>query len=137
MAISILLVDDNSILADALPRLLAMDNRFTWAGWVHDASGLEARIREVCPDVVLMDVDMPGVETFGLVRRLGETCPGTKVVMFSGHVREEYTSAALDAGACGYLHKDDDLAELLDNFERVHRGEVVLSPAVQRSLWQP
>ena len=136
-AISVLLVDDNAILAEAFPRVLARDARFRWAGWVSNTRGLLDRIIDACPDIILMDVDMPGIDTFDIVRQITARCQNARTVMFSGHLREEYTDAAFDAGAHGYLHKDDDLATLLDNIERAHRGELVLSPLVQRNLWRP
>ncbi|MEX2217288.1 MAG: response regulator transcription factor [Phycisphaerales bacterium] len=136
MPISVLLVDDNEMLAEAMPRLLARDARFEWAGWIEDPANLVETVRAKAPGVVLMDVDMPGVETFDLVKLLAAECPKSRVVMFSGHVREDYAEAAIDAGAFGYLHKDDEVGELLNNLERVSRGEVVLSPLVKRTLWR-
>lgn len=135
-AITVLLVDDNAILAEAMPRLLEGDRRFAWAGWVSNGTDVLSQVSCTSPDVVLMDVDMPGVDTFGLVRQLVAGCARTKVVMFSGHIRDEYTDAAFDAGASGYLHKDDEFPALLECLERVHRGELVLSPLVQRALWR-
>jgi DNA-binding NarL/FixJ family response regulator len=133
--ISLLLVDDNAMLAEAMLRVISQDHRFTWAGWVENPVSLVEHVAEKCPDIVLMDVDMPGVDTFGLVRQLTARCPQSRVVMFSGHIRRDYAEAALDAGAHGYLHKDDDLKTLLGNLGRVHSGELVLSPLVVRSLW--
>jgi DNA-binding NarL/FixJ family response regulator len=134
--ISVLLVDDNAILAESMPRLLAKDPRFAWVGWIEDTTDLIGRIKGASPAIVLMDVDMPGVETFELVRDLFAQCPQSKVVMLSGHVREDYAEAAIDAGALGYLHKDDKIEDLLDKLERVHKGEVVFSPLVHRALWR-
>jgi DNA-binding NarL/FixJ family response regulator len=134
--ISVLLVDDNAILAEALSRVLGRDPRFRWVGWLESAESVIEQVRTHAPSVVLMDVDMPGVETFGLVRAISAVCPKSKVVMFSGHIREEYADAAVDAGAFGYLHKDDEIGVLLDNLIRVHAGEVVLSPLVRRMLWR-
>ena len=135
-AISVLLVDDNALLAEAIPRVLRKDSRFEWAGWVDESGAVIERIRTLRPSIVLMDVDMPGVDTFDLVRDVVAQCPGVKVVMFSGHVRGEYADAAIDAGAFGYLHKDDEIPALLDNLEKVHKGELVMSPLVQRTLWR-
>ena len=135
-AVSVLLVDDNDILAESMKRLLSRDDRFAWAGWIEDPSNLTEQVREAHPDVVLMDVDMPGVEPFELVRELAAATPQAKVVMFSGHVREDYAESAIDAGAYGYLHKDDDLGAILDNLQRAHKGEIVLSPLVHRTLWR-
>lgn len=135
-SISVLLVDDNAILAEAMSRVIGRDPRFRWVGWLETADSVVEKVREHAPSVVLMDVDMPGVETFGLVRAVAAACPRSKVVMFSGHIREEFADAAVDAGAFGYLHKDDEIGVLLDNLVRVNAGEVVLSPLVRRMLWR-
>jgi DNA-binding NarL/FixJ family response regulator len=134
--ITVLLVDDNALLAESMPRVLAKDARFAWAGWVEDSAEVIERVRTVAPNLVLMDVDMPGVDTFDLVRELATKCPASKVVMFSGHVRGEYADAAVDAGAYGYLHKDDEFPALLNNLAKAHAGEMVMSPLIQRTLWR-
>ncbi len=134
--IAVLLVDDNAILAEAMSRVIGRDRRFRWVGWLETADTIVDYVRQHCPGVILMDVDMPGVETFELVRTLATACPKAKVVMFSGHIREEFADAAVDAGAFGYLHKDDEIEVLLDNLVRVNDGEVVLSPLVRRMLWR-
>ena len=134
--IAVLLVDDNAILAEAMSRVIGRDQRFKWAGWIEHTTELVHQVRSTGAGVVLMDVDMPGVETFELVKVLATQCPQAKVVMFSGHIREEFADAAVDAGAFGYLHKDDEIDVLLENLIRVHAGEVVLSPLVRKMLWR-
>ena len=134
--IKVLLVDDNAILAEAMSRVIGRDPRFTWVGWIETTETLVDQVNDQCPHVLLMDVDMPGVETFELVKLLSEKCPQTKVVMFSGHIREDFADEALDCGAFGYLHKDDEIDVLLSNLEKVNAGEVVLSPLVKRVMWR-
>jgi DNA-binding NarL/FixJ family response regulator len=134
--IKVLLVDDNAILAEAMSRVIGRDPRFKWAGWIETTDTIVQEVNDKCPAVVLMDVDMPGVETFELVRLLSEKCPDTRVVMFSGHIREDFADEALDCGAFGYLHKDDEIDVLLSNLEKVNAGEVVLSPLVKRVMWR-
>ena len=83
------------------------------------------------PDVVLMDIDMPGVDTFGLVERLSIEAPDTRVVMLSGHAHRSFIERALDCGAWGYLSKNDDAATLMEGIRRVGRGEIALSEEVR------
>jgi DNA-binding NarL/FixJ family response regulator len=135
-SIKVMLVDDNAILAEAMSRVIGRDARFKWVGWLETAEEIVQKVNEKAPAVLLMDVDMPGVETFELVRLLADKCPQTKVVMFSGHIREEFADEALDCGAFGYLHKDDEINILLGNLEKVNAGEVVLSPLVKRIMWR-
>lgn len=133
--IRILFVDDNAMLAEALGRAFTRDPRFEWAGWLCSAENLSRTIVESKPTVVLMDVDIPGVDTFGVVRLLTRDHPECKVVMFSGHIRQEFTDAAIDMGAHGYLHKGDEIADLRENLVRVAEGALVLSPMVRDTLW--
>jgi len=134
--IKVLLVDDNSILAEAMSRVITRDPRFQWVGWLETTNTIVDEVQGKCPSVILMDVDMPGVETFELVRLLAQKCPSAKVVMFSGHIREDFADEALDCGAFGYLHKDDEIDVLLSNLEKVNTGEIVLSPLVKRVMWR-
>lgn len=134
--VAVMLVDDNAILAEALPLVLRADRRFTWLGWVNSGADVVERVTQAGPDVVLMDVDMPNVDTFELVRRVGRCCPKTRIVMFSGHVRQDYIEAAFDAGAYGYLHKDDEFPSLLDSLLRAHAGEIVMSAPIKQLIWR-
>lgn len=134
--VKVMLVDDNAILADALPLVLRADPRFIWSGWVSGATDVVESVARAAPDIVLMDVDVPNVDTFALVRRLVEAFAATRIVMFSGHVRPEYIEAAFDAGAFGYLHKDDDFSDLLASLLKVYAGEIVMSPPVRQIMWR-
>lgn len=134
--ITVMLVDDNAILAEALPFVLRNDKRFGWSGWVSNGGDVLDAVTKTAPDLVLMDVDMPNVDTFELVRRLTDACPGTKIVMFSGHVRQEYIEAAFDAGAYGYLHKDDEFPALLQSLIKANAGEIVMSPPIRQVIWR-
>jgi two-component system response regulator DegU len=131
-AIRILLVDDNEILADAMQRFISQDDRFRWGGWATGRDDLMKLLAQEAPDVILMDVDMPGLDSFELVRELAREVPASKVVMLSGHIRREYADAAVDAGAYGYLSKDEDMSLICDSLVRAHEGQGVLSPLVKR-----
>lgn len=134
--VTVMLVDDNAILADALPLVIRDDPRFEWCGWVSNGADVLSVVSRSAPDLVLMDVDMPNVDTFELVRHLTAACPSTKIVMFSGHVRQEYIEAAFDAGAYGYLHKDDEFPALLQSLMRAHAGEIVMSAPIRQMIWR-
>lgn len=123
----ILCVDDNQLVGDALQRRLAVEPLLQWLGQITDGRGLEEAARELRPDIVLMDVDMPGVDTFEIVERMSARSPAIRFLMFSGHVDVGYINRALDSGAWGYLSKNDDVGSLIECIRRVAQGDVVLS----------
>lgn len=130
-SIRVLCVDDNPLVARALQRRIAQEPGLEWAGCVGDGDSISAAVRAVAPHVVLMDIDMPGVDTFAIAARLVSELPSVRIIMFSGHVRPEYIDRAMDAGAWGYLSKNEETAVLIDGIRRVAAGEFVLSHEVQ------
>jgi len=127
--IRVLCVDDNRLIADALERRLEMEESMEWAGWVPETGGLPA-VLAARPDVVLLDIDMPGCDPFELLAGVAEALPNTRVVMFSGHVRADYIDRAIDAGAWGYLSKNDSIDDVLGGIRRVMAGEFVTTAEV-------
>lgn len=131
--IRVMCVDDNDLLAEALRRRVQQETCLEWAGFVSDVSSIAERIDDARPDVVLMDIDMPGVDTFILVERLAASHPDVRVLMFSGHVHPAYLDRSLDCGAWGYLSKNEDTADLIAGIRRAAAGEIVLSREVEES----
>ena len=86
------------------------------------------------PDVVLMDIAMPGLNGLEATRRLVKEFPAIRVLILSMHKNEEYVWQALRAGAVGYLLKDADLAELALAITAVTRGETYLSPPISKHV---
>jgi DNA-binding NarL/FixJ family response regulator len=126
-AISVMCVDDNQLLAEALERQIAADARFRWGGWVERTDELLERVSQTRPNVILLDVDMPGQDTFALVAELAQTSPDTRVLMFSAYVRRDYIDRAVEMGAWGYVSKNEDMADVLDAIQRAAAGEFVLT----------
>jgi DNA-binding NarL/FixJ family response regulator len=133
-AIRLLCVDDNARIVEALRLLIAHSPRYEWTGSLASADDLlnVARVRQ--PDVILLDVDMPGRDPFEVVNDLATHCPEQRVIMLSGHVRKELVSRAISAGAWGYVAKADGERATLNAIGLVAGGEVVLSPEVQSCL---
>ena len=131
--VRVMCVDDNGLLAEALRRRIEQESGLQWAGFVSDGPEILDRVTEVKPDIVLMDIDMPGVDTFGLVEHLAAIHPDIRVVMFSGHVHVAYLERSLDCGAWGYLSKNEDTRELLDGIRRAAQGEIVFSREVREA----
>lgn len=126
--ISVLCVDDNQPLADALRMKFGADKAFTWKGWLPDANTLVETVARESPAIVLLDIDMAGRDPFDALAEVTTRCPDTRVVIFSGHVRRELVDKALESGAWGYVSKNDGENYLLHAVRQVIAGELALSP---------
>jgi len=93
-------------------------------------------VPELTPDVILMDVKMPGIGGVEATRRLLETNPEERILMLTVSEEEENLFAAIQAGARGYLLKNADASELLEAIHRIHTGEAMISPAMTFRLLQ-
>lgn len=133
--ISVLCVDDNEQIREALRLWFGRHREFSWVDGLESADNLARRAVESCPNIVLLDLDMGGRNPFEVVAELADACPETRVVIFSGHVRLDLVERALEAGAWGYVSKNDGEHCLFDAIRRVARDhEVVLSPQAQGAL---
>lgn len=130
--IRVLFVDDNALAAKALERWFGSDAGFSFAGWAKDGDRAVSRAAAESPDVILLDLEIPGVDTLALIPRLLAVVPAAKVVMLSGHIRFDDIERSLRAGAAGYISKDEPTAVIRELVGRVKTGECVLSPAARR-----
>ncbi|MFM1847687.1 MAG: hypothetical protein RL417_1161 [Pseudomonadota bacterium] len=129
-------MDDNKLALAALERWVSAAGAFRWLGGVSTPEELVRLISREPPALVLLDIDMPGVDTFALLTQLIEHSPSLKVVMFSGFVRADYVERALSAGASGYVIKDEPMSATVDLLRRAAEGECVLSDAAAAAFMQ-
>ncbi|MDT8369761.1 MAG: response regulator transcription factor [Longimicrobiales bacterium] len=124
----ILLVDDHAMFRAGIRALLEAEEHFDVVG--EAASGDEAidRVRELRPDVVVMDLSMPGTNGLEATRRIAALGYDTRVLILTVHAEEEYLVPVIDAGASGYLTKSSADRELVEALRVVGRGEVYLPP---------
>jgi NarL family two-component system response regulator LiaR len=137
---TVLVVDDHEVFSDAVAMLLGRQPDIRLMGAARDAD--EAiRLIDVDPDeqpdVVLMDLDLPGVDGIQATRRIRELSPGSKVVVLTALEDPEVIAGALAAGACGYVPKTRAVDELMDVVRRAAAGELVmperdLAPVLER-----
>ena len=127
--ISVLIADDHRLFREALRVVLEREcNVVGEAATGEEAVALAARTR---PDIVLLDLGMPGVGGLNAAHRLAKEAPSSRVVILSQHDDEEYViEAMVEAGAAGYLVKTDAAAELLSALRAVAAGRSYLSAAV-------
>jgi len=132
----IFLIDDHSLFRSGVKALLARQPDFEVVG--EAADGLEGlkRAREMKPDVVLLDLNMPGISGRDAVQMLVEELPQTQVLMLTVSEDAEDLIDTLKSGARGYLVKNIDADFLVDAIRRAARGEVVMSPQMTSKLAQ-
>lgn len=129
--VSVLCVEDNLYVAEAIRMKFDRVGSFVWKGWLSSADNMVSMAEQERPQVLILDIDMPGRSPFEALRELGERCPSCRTVVFSGHVRYSLIEQALDAGAWGYVSKNDGEDALISAIRDIVAGELALSPEVR------
>jgi DNA-binding NarL/FixJ family response regulator len=132
--IGLLIVDDHPVVRDGLRGMFAGDGRFRVLGEAADGNEALAVARAVQPDVVLMDLRMPGMDGVTAIRALREQGVPARVLVLTTYDTDSDVLPAIKAGATGYLLKDVPREELFRAVSAAYRGESVLSPAVAGRL---
>lgn len=134
--IRVLLADDQALLRAGFRVLLDSAADIEVVGEASDGAEAVRLVRQVGPDVVLMDIRMPGVDGLEATRRIGadQDLAHVKVLILTTFEADDYVYQALQAGASGFLVKDTEPAELLQAVRVVARGDSLLSPGVTRRL---
>jgi DNA-binding NarL/FixJ family response regulator len=132
--IRVLLADDHTLVLAGIRGLLMNLAGVDVVGTAGDGHETLRLAEELRPDVVLLDIGMPGMNGLEVAERLKKLDPAIRVVILSMHLSEEYVLRALRAGAAGYLLKDSAVAELEVAVRAVARGETYLSPPVSKRV---
>lgn len=132
--ISVLIADDHGVIRDGLGRLIDALEDIELAGTAGDGMEAVERSRELAPDVVLMDLDMPRMDGIEATRRITAERPGTAVLVLTSFSDRARILGALSAGACGYLLKDASSEEVADGIRAASRGESPLDPRAARTI---
>lgn len=127
----VMCVDDHAFLIEGLRARLSSEPGMLFVGSSHTLDGLPAEIERLDPDVLLVDVEVPGPDVFVVIAQLRRSRPMMYVVVLSAHVRDRYIDSAITAGANGYLAKTADPSAIIDALRRLHAGEFVVSPGVE------
>lgn len=134
MSIRVLIADDHAVVRQGLKTFLELQDDIEVVEDVADGEAAVAAVERESPDVVLMDLVMPGVDGVEAIRRIKEGRPQARVLVLSSFLDDERLFPAVRAGAAGYLLKDVEPRELVKAIRTVHGGEALLHPAVAARL---
>lgn len=132
--IRILLADDQELIRLGFRLVLDAEPDLSVVGEAVDGEGAVRRALELSPDLVLMDVRMPGIDGIEATARIARDAPEVKVLVLTTFDLDDYAFGALQAGASGFLLKDARRDELVAAVRAVHAGDATLSPRVTRRL---
>lgn len=132
----ILLVDDHAMFRAGIKALLEAEGRLVVVGEASSGDEAVDKVRELKPDVVVMDLSMPGSNGLEATRRIAALELDTKVLVLTVHAEEEYLVPVVEAGASGYLTKTSADNDLIEAIKVVARGEVYLPPKATTLLLQ-
>jgi two-component system response regulator NreC len=132
--IRVLIVDDHTLLRDGICALLDLVPDMEVVGEAGNGREALERVRELQPDVVLMDIEMPLMDGLEASRRIHGRYPATKVLILSQYDDTEHVLDAVEAGVQGFVDKTAASAELVASIRSVHCGDSYLSPAAARQL---
>jgi len=130
----ILLADDHALVRSGIRSLLQAIDNVSVVGEAGDGTTTLQLIEQLQPEVVLMDIAMPGLNGLDALTQIHAQFPAVRVIILSMHTNEAYVSKALRSGAVGYLIKDAATIELELALQAVAKGDTYLSPAVSKLL---
>ena len=130
----VLCIDDHDVLVEGLKARFAVEGGIEVVGRLGTAARMAEEVDRLRPDVVMLDIEMPGPDAFEMTDRMRHRHPGVKVIVLSAHVRDAYISASFRAGVCAYFAKSDELSDIISGIHEVTRtrtGSFILGPKVR------
>ena len=133
--IRILLAEDQALVRGALSALLGLENDIEVAGTAPDGEAAWREVQRLKPDVLVTDIEMPGLSGLELAQRIQRHALPVKVVIVTTFARAGFLRRALDAGVAGYLLKDAPAEDLAEALRKVHRGGRAINPQLAIDAW--
>lgn len=132
--IRVMIADDHAIVRAGASRLIKSEPDMEVVGEADDGNKVLAMARELKPDVLVLDISMPGISGIELVPELRRAVPTMQITLFSMHRREVLLQQALEQGARGYVLKASAVEDLLSAIRAVHNGQYFLSPEIETDM---
>ena len=134
--LSILIVDDHEVVRLGLNTLISNYPGFNVVGEASNAAESLKKVEELEPDVVIMDIRLPGKNGIQATKDILEIKPETKVVILTSYAEDELLFDAINAGAYGYVLKQIGSDDLIKSLDRINRGEALLDPSLTQKLFK-
>lgn len=132
--INVMLVDDHGLVRTGIRRLLEDVDEIDVVAEAESGEQAITQVRSKQPDVVLMDVSMPGIGGLEATRRITRSSPGTRIIAVTVHGESPYPSQLLEAGAAGYITKGCDVGEIVSAIKSVYTGNQYITQDVAQKL---
>jgi DNA-binding NarL/FixJ family response regulator len=133
-AIKILITDDHPVVREGLNAMLSREVDFKVVGEAKDGAEAVSKVKELKPDVVLMDLRMPEMDGVEAMRQIRSTDTDVKFIILTTYSDDDYIFSGIEAGARAYLLKDAPRDELFKAIRAVHKGESLIQPVVASKL---
>jgi len=134
MPIRVAIVEDLAEVRDGLSELIESDRELSFIESFENAETAVQKLPDLHADIVLMDINLPGMSGIDCIRSIKEKCPGTQFMMFTVYENDEKVFEALKAGASGYLLKNTGLVQLIESLKELHNGGSPMSANIARKL---
>ena len=135
--IRVLIVDDQKMIREGLKALIKTENDIEIVGVAENGEHAVSQVDSLNPEVVLMDMEMPGMNGMDATKLICQKFPDVKVLVLSTFDTQEYVASSLNSGAMGYLLKGTPAKELTDAIRSIHRGYAQIGPGIYRNLSVP
>lgn len=132
--INVMLVDDHGLVRNGIKRILDDVDGIAVVAEAENGEQAIRQVRKQPPDVILMDISMPGIGGLEATRKIAQSLPGVKIIAVTIHDDEPFPARLLEAGAVGYLTKGCDVREIINAIRSVHVGKQYITPVVAQKL---
>jgi len=132
--INVMLVDDHGLVRKGIKRLLKDVSGIEVVAEAENGEQAIRQVRKEKPDVILMDISMPGIGGLEATRKISQVVPGVKIIAVTIHDDDPFPARLLEAGASGYLTKGCDVQEIVSAIRSVHLGKQYITPEIAHKL---